>query len=81
MNEGARLAKFQVRGELTEEGTDVTFDASKDFKVEYTKMKLSTENQISKYFKPGLPFVDQVCGTQLLLAVFAYPRCVLVLGA
>ena len=54
------LIRIQVRAEFTEAGTDVTLEGTKDFEVEYTKMKLSSVSTYSKYFKPGLPYIDQV---------------------
>ena len=61
--DGEEMDRYQVRGELTEDGTDITFEASKEFKVEYIKLTLTPINNDNRYFKPGLPFVDQVCET------------------
>ena len=55
-----RLRRIHVRAEFTEAGTDVTLKATKDFEVEYTKMKLSSDSTYTKYFKPDLPYIDQV---------------------
>ncbi|XP_037082580.1 alpha-2-macroglobulin-like [Pollicipes pollicipes] len=57
---GFKSRSLEVTAELTEDGTDVTINSTKTFTVEYQKLKLDTENQRSKYFKPGLPFADQI---------------------
>ena len=72
LQRGRRVGRYQVRAELAEAGTDITSDATKDFEVQYTKMKLTTEDKDSKYFKPGLPFVDQVRALKYSLAVIRW---------
>ncbi|XP_043217950.1 pregnancy zone protein-like isoform X6 [Amphibalanus amphitrite] len=55
-----RIRRYELFAELTEAGTDVTLEATKQFKVEYDRLKLSTDSRYNKYFKPGLPFLDQI---------------------
>ena len=60
LNVTFRRRGYLVRGQLTEEGTNVTQEVSKELNVEYVKMRLITGNQRNKHFKPGLPYIDQV---------------------
>ena len=52
--------RLMVHAELTETGTDSWFQTTKEFYVEHAKAMLTSDFTNSKYFKPGLPFIDQV---------------------